>query len=1217
MPLLLRTLVCAGLLLLTPAALAGWAAQPCPGWATALSSRMGSPEGAALVFARNSGVAACIGVSMACNANERLGSGGGPGHDFTQFFCTNVQNCNVGTTGTQEDTSVAEFGNDLVCAYFVSGPDPRKNVGCPPPEPSCTGGNPINGGTGNKFQVEVDFAKVNGLEFVRTYNSALVSERTQLGLKWRHNWDRSVFAATTVAQALRGDGRGYQFTMPASGSVWRGDLDVLERLEKMPDGSWKLTTAAEEVEVYDRKGRLASVTSPQGEVTTLAYSDGTASGPNGGAYEDLPAQALASGLLLRVTDFRGRSLQFRYRFDGTLSRMIDPAGQVYQYTVGGPFKTLTAVTYPTGRTRTYLYNEAAHTTVANFPKAALTGIVDEKGARYSTYKYQGDLATSTELAGGVYKYAFSYGATPGYVDPLGTSRATSFATTFGTVRNTSTVQPCVGCASPGATESYTLDANGNATSRKDFKGNLTCRTFDLLRNLEIERTEGLSGSGSCTARQPTSATRTVSTQWLPARRLPKRMSEPLRITTYEYHGEPGVSCAPAGASQNLLCRKTVQPTTDADGAQTFLAVSDGPPRDWTYTYNAAGQVLTVNGPRTDVSDVTTYSYYASDDPAGAFRAGDLASITNALGHVTVFAQYDGAGRLRKSIDPNGLETLLDYWPRGWLKSRQAGAAAAGYETTTFDYDDNGSLTRVTMPDGSFVGYAYDDAHRLTRVNDGIGNRIEYALDNMGNRTAESAYDNSGTLVRVRTRVFDALGRLASDIGGSRPATQVTRHTYDAIGNLETITDPLSRVTRQIHDARNRLAEVRDPFNGAAAPTRYEYDGLDSLTRVTDPDGLATLYTHNGMGELLSQSSPDTGTTTFTYDEASNVKTRLDARGVLATYAYDALNRLSQIAYPDETVTYTYDSCANGIGRLCGIADKTGNTSYAYDPHGRITQKSQSVDSLVQTMRYAYNGAGQLAAITTPSGRLVEYGYVNNRPALLKVNGTLVLDSVLYEPFGPNGGWRWGNSSGAAPNFHTRLFDRDFRTTRVTSDLPAITGGAAAFDRIVAWDDLSRVASIADPANAAFNATYGYDALDRVASAAQAGSSWGYTYNGTGDRLTSTVNGAPTSYGYFAGSHRLMSLSGAQARSYTVDAAGNRVSDGSVTWTYGGNNRPTRAGSVAFAINALGQRVKKAGASGATRFVYDEAGRLWGEYDDSGGLVAETIWLEDLPVAVVK
>ena len=87
------------------------------------------------------------------------------------------------------------------------------------------------------------------------------------------------------------------------------------------------------------------------------------------------------------------------------------------------------------------------------------------------------------------------------------------------------------------------------------------------------------------------------------------------------------------------------------------------------------------------------------------------------------------------VDPNGLETILDYWPRGWLKSRSVGSAAAGYETTSnHEYDFVGNLKKVTMPDASFIAYDYDGAHRLISLSDGLGNRIDYTLDNAGNRS---------------------------------------------------------------------------------------------------------------------------------------------------------------------------------------------------------------------------------------------------------------------------------------------------------------------------------------------------------------------------------------------------------------------------------------------------------------------------------------------------
>jgi RHS repeat-associated protein len=85
--------------------------------------------------------------------------------------------------------------------------------------------------------------------------------------------------------------------------------------------------------------------------------------------------------------------------------------------------------------------------------------------------------------------------------------------------------------------------------------------------------------------------------------------------------------------------------------------------------------------------------------------------------------------------------------------------------------------------------------------------------------------------------------------------------------------------------------------------------------------------------------------------------------------------------------------------------------------------------------------------------------------------------------------------------------------------------------------------------------------------------------------------------------------------------GNLVGDGSRSFGYNARGRLNSAtvGGVTttYTINALGQRVKKATGAVVTIFVYDEAGQLLGEYDGSGNQIAEHIYLDGLPVAVMK
>ena len=122
------------------------------------------------------------------------------------------------------------------------------------------------------------------------------------------------------------------------------------------------------------------------------------------------------------------------------------------------------------------------------------------------------------------------------------------------------------------------------SKRTDLNGNVTTYTHDA-RGDETWRTEAAE----------TALPRTSTTAWLVAFTCRRRSS----------HGH---HCA--DHAHGNLQKKTV-----AAGSLT---------RSWAYTYNAAGQVLTMTDP---LGHVTAYTYDAT---------GDVATVKDALGHVTTF-----------------------------------------------------------------------------------------------------------------------------------------------------------------------------------------------------------------------------------------------------------------------------------------------------------------------------------------------------------------------------------------------------------------------------------------------------------------------------------------------------------------------------------------------------------------------------------------------------
>lgn len=620
---------------------------------------------------------------------------------------------------------------------------------------------PIHIGTGNKYQEEVDVAVEPG--FVRSYNSASADGDGVLGQHWQSPYQAHVAFSTgsNRAQIYRPDGRIYTFSL--NGGIWTTDADVNDTLVELTDGSgnlagWRYTDmSAGTVEAYDASGKLQTIADRMGRIQTLAYD--------------------STGLLISVTDDRGRALTFTYDSNGHIATLTDPSGGIYKYAYDAN-ANLISVIYPDGNSRHYLYENTSFV-------HALTGITDENGVRYSTTQYdsQGRAILTEEgptMATPAGQYALNYGNGSTVVtDPLGTQRTYGQTTILGVIKNTGVSQPG-GSGCGAASSNVTYDASGNVTSRTDFDGHQTCYAYDS-RNLETTRLEGLAAGSSCPSTlasyTPAAGTseRKITMIWHPDWRLPIEQAEPLKLTTWVYNGQPDptngnavLNCDPThtllpnGKPIAVVCKKIEQATTDATGGLGFGATPSGAPRVWTYTYAGAGQglpgqLLSVNGPRTDVSDVTTYAYYT--DTTTSHHLGDLKSVTNALGQVTMIDRYDGDGRPIQITPPDGIVVKLAYDLRSHLTSMQIGG-----ETTAYQYDAAGNLTQLTRPDGSTLNYSYDAAHRLTDIADSAGDTIHYTLDGMGNRTKEDIKDPSGNLVKTLSRVYDALDRVQTLTG---------------------------------------------------------------------------------------------------------------------------------------------------------------------------------------------------------------------------------------------------------------------------------------------------------------------------------------------------------------------------------------------------------------------------------------------------------------------
>ena len=821
-------------------------------------------------------------------------------------------------------------------------------------------GNPINTAQGFKAQPEMDYR--NGhLHFTRIYRSDSDWTNRDLGAYWRHTYFRHLnfLLNGTTPNVEVIDGRGAVVGFEKIGNTWQTlDPDYKAQFENIYDANsfltgYRYTTPADTEEYFDTSGLLTRIVYRGGESIDFTYDT---------------ASRLAS-----VTDEEGHALTFAYDASDRIQSMTTPDGSFsYDYDANN---NLTQVTQPDTKTRIYHYED---TTYLN----ALTGITNENNVRIATWGYDAQgRAIHSEHAGGVDSYTVAYNVDDSVTvtNPLGKQTTYQFQTIHG-VRKITAIDRLASPNSPATTESNTYTTEGWLETATDAEGNVTRYTYDT-RGLEVSRTEA----------ELTPEERTITTTWDATYRLPDVVTEQGRTTDYDY---------------------------DAFGRVTSMVVTDTATtesRSTTYTYHLntvsgngdtiLGRLATVDGPRTSVSDITSYDYDANYN---------LIHITNALGHEGNFTAFDASGRPLTTTDENGVVTTNVYDAMGRLTSQTRIA-----RTTVYAYDDAGLLAQLTLPDGRFYTYGYDNAQRLTSIQNASGERAEYVLDDAGNRLEEIMRDATGIITGRDRQEFDELSRLLASIETINSTDARTAYSYDDNGNLETITDPYTNTSTYLYDALQRVTAFTDAATGA---TGSSFNALDQLTSVTAPNNAQTQFTYDAFGDVMQEASPDRGTTNYTYDSTGNLATKTDARGITASYSYDALNRLISISYPvaGEDIAYIYDAnpggavaCSNGVGRLCRVTDESGVTHFAYDEYGNITQRVHTELGVDYTHQFAYDAGDQLTQLVGSDGRVVNYSRDAERrisQVSANVNGMskVLVSNIRYNPDGQETSATLGN-----------------------------------------------------------------------------------------------------------------------------------------------------------------------------------------------------------------
>ena len=404
-----------------------------------------------------------------------------------------------------------------------------------------------------------------------------------------------------------------------------------------------------------------------------------------------------------------------------------------------------------------------------------------------------------------------------------------------------------------------------------------------------------------------------------------------------------------------------------DGRDQLKKVTDPRKLDTTYTTSGLGNTTTQGSPDTGTSQVTYYpdgrvwTVTDSRSKVSTFEYDDLGRLTKisySAGKASQF-EYDGGvltqnnstGQLSKLTDESGNTTYThDGLGRVLTKTQTVGTANQKF-TLKQAWGDTGTgaskLQSQTYPSLAQLNYIYDAAGRLQSITlnpvkaDGSGTKLTQTIPLLSSISYDALNQVKGWTWGggvTYTRGFDTQGRLSTYPLGNPSGAG------NAAGLIRTVGyDDAGRIVSYTH--ANGSGVSKPAFNQT-----FTYDGLDRLKQQQlAASNFAYDYdlSNNRTSQLLGGSTylntiaPDSnrlmkerngqGTTTFTYDNAGNLKT--DGTN---TFTYSARGRLASVAMATDTVSYLYNALDQRVLKT-GPTNRvnSGSRYYAYDEQGHL------------------------------------------------------------------------------------------------------------------------------------------------------------------------------------------------------------------------------------------------------------------------------------------
>jgi len=785
----------------------------------------------------------------------------------------------------------------------------------------------------------------NGIRYVYDTKNQLVSIYTDLGNEL---------------------GEKINFTYNSSGLIEKANYNNQEIIYGYKTGGYlesvkvKKSSDVEEITQFEyTNNRISAVIDPEGKRTSLAFTseddltsviqpsdDGTAPPTK---YTLDRVNGLAT-----ITSPEGDVTRYYFDDNYVINRVILPSGEEILYEFDSNYRITKETTIIDGQTsviaNTYDVNgNLLETTDAELNKESYTYTTYQNIATYtdstgavSTYQYDvnGNLKTSIVPSANdsILTTTYDYD-THGELTKLVTSNGVEESYTTDYTGSPATKTTTYKDAFNNITKTVT-DLNGNVRQSIDGKSQLTAFDYNLKNELTNvtdakNQTTKYDYDNNGNLETVTNPLGKVTSYLYNAQNQISSETNPLGdITTYAYNADgelEEIKKADSQTIQYLTDDINNFSTVSVNGVEKFKTRTEGTD---TIVENRASQTSVRykyydNGlPQTVLfneqsANAIHYTYYGNESVESIQysnntikRHVDSAQNTRALliNDVTqADFVYNAKGLLNNIVFKNGVASIEKDYDSGLrLEQEIMSTNSIPWKTFTYGYDASQNITSINGTDGSLITYKYDALDQLESEVYSDGTSIQYTYDAAGNRTTKTTTKNGSTT--TVDYVYNDANHL-KNVNGQE-------YEIDKNGNL-------------INDGK----------------FQYEWNAFDQLTKVTTIEGAVVAeYRYDDQGRRV-YSKEDNGETYYRYNGTSNhVLFEEDVNGAITkAYTYDDLGYPLTMKYDGQTYYYL----TNYRGDVLALVSESGErvATYTYDAWGNILSQSGSMAS-INPYRYA-------------------------------------------------------------------------------------------------------------------------------------------------------------------------------------------------------------------------------------------------------------------------